>query len=206
VEADRLFLHTLGDLARRATATDEYAVLMGAGLLRKLLVDGGRLMDQVNRHHRLQVRFRIGGESPLERHILASNPLFWAIEDALDPDCPLAYVPIEVSVDKLLARRIMRYGGRWITVHDVIDQLANVEGAVHSGEPRNQHQRLLQAAGRFYSRGGLPGVVSQVGRISRIAVAGLDPLRAAVVAGGAATFAAANQHGVVELRADAADG
>jgi hypothetical protein len=48
----------------RTAATDEYEVLMSAALLRKLLLDKSRLIDQVNRIHRLDLRFRISGVSP----------------------------------------------------------------------------------------------------------------------------------------------
>jgi hypothetical protein len=64
LDVDRLFFHTLRDLERRTAATDEYEVLMSAALLRKLLLDKSRLIDQVNRIHRLDLRFRISGVSP----------------------------------------------------------------------------------------------------------------------------------------------
>jgi hypothetical protein len=96
----------------------------------------------------------------------------------------------------------MRFSGNWITVRDVIDQLANIEGAVHSGKPKKEHYRVLHAAGRFYSREGLPGVVSQVRLIGRITVHGLSPLRDAVIAAGAATWASVSSNGSIELRED----
>jgi hypothetical protein len=55
MDTQKLFIHTLRDLEQRATSSDEYAVLMSAALLRKLLMDGGRLMDQVNRTYRIKV-------------------------------------------------------------------------------------------------------------------------------------------------------
>ena len=48
MDPERLFVHALDDLERRAAATDEYEVLMAAGLLRKLLMDAHPLVDQVN--------------------------------------------------------------------------------------------------------------------------------------------------------------
>jgi Cys-tRNA synthase (O-phospho-L-seryl-tRNA:Cys-tRNA synthase) len=96
----------------------------------------------------------------------------------------------------------MRFSENWITVRNVIDQLANIEGAVHSGEPKKDCHKVLQAAGRFYSRGGLPGVVSQIRVIGRITVRGLSPLRDAVVAAGAGTWASVSPNGSIELRED----
>jgi hypothetical protein len=202
VDVDRLFVHTLRDLERRTAANNEYEVLMSAALLRKLLLDQGRLMDQVNRRYRLELRFRINGVSPFEKQILDMNPTFWALEDALDPDSSLAYAPFDATRDQFLARRVMRFGGSWITVRDVIDQLANIEGAVHSGRAKDERHRVLQAAGKFYSRDGLPGVVSQVRLIGRITVRGLNPLHDAVIAAGAATWASVSLNGSIELQED----
>jgi hypothetical protein len=136
MDVDRLFVHTLRDLERRTAATDEYEVLLSAALLRKLFLDQERLMDQVNRRYRLDLRFRISGVSPFEQQIWDSNPILWAIEDALDPESPLAYAPFDATRDQFLGRRVMRFSENWITVRDVIDQLANVEGAVHSSKPK----------------------------------------------------------------------
>lgn len=75
----------------------------------------------------------------------------------------------------------MRLNSHWITEGDVIDQLANVEGAVHSGEPETARRQAIQALGKFYSRGGLPGVVAQAKLIRQITVRGLSPLRDAAI-------------------------
>lgn len=202
MDVDRLFVHTLRDLERRTADTDEYEVLLSAALLRKLLLDQERLMDQVNRRYRLGLRFRISGVSPFEQELYGSNPIFWALEDALDPDSPLSYAPFDATRDQFLKRRVMRFSDNWITIRDVIDHLANIEGAVHSGKPKEERQRVLQAVGRFYSRGGLPGVVSQVRLIGRITIRGLSPLRDAVVAAGAATWASISPNGSIELKVD----
>ncbi len=182
VHVDQLFLHTLDDLERRTTTTDEYEVLMSGALLRKLLLDGTRLTDQVNRRYRLDLRFRISAVSPYEQLLYEDNPVFWAIEDALDPECALAYAPFDATRDQFLGRRVMRFSGNWLTVRDVINQLANIEGAVHRGEPRDARERALQEMANFYRHSGLPGAVNQVKLIGRITVRGLGPLRNAVTA------------------------
>jgi hypothetical protein len=139
-------------------------------------------MDQVNRNYRLKLCFRISDTSPLEKVIYEDDPLMYSLEDALDPESPLSYKPYDATRDEFLARRIMRFQGHWITVGDVIDQLANVEGAVHSGEPDTARRQAVQALGKFYSRDGLPGVVRQVKLIGLITIRGLAPLRDAVMA------------------------
>jgi hypothetical protein len=189
VDANQLFVRTLRDLERRSVSTDEYEVLMSAGLLRKLLLDGGRLVDQVNRHYRLKVRFRIPEVSPFEKMLWNSKPMFWVIADALDPELMLlpGTTPYDATVDQLLARRVMCLHENWVTVRDVIDQLANIEGAVHKGEPKDEREKVIRAAGEMYTRDGLPGLVSLVKTIGQVTVRGLIPLRDTVVATGADT-------------------
>lgn len=87
-----------------------------------------------------------------------------------------------------------------MTVRDVVDHVANVEGAVHAGKIKDERGKALHAASRFYGRAGLPGAVSHVRLISRITVRGLYPLRNAVLATGAATWACVGPDRSVELR------
>jgi hypothetical protein len=181
VDINNLFLHTIRDLEQRSTASDEYEVLMAAVLLRKLLLDSKPLMDQVNRRFKLKLRFRISSESPLERQIYATSPTFWAIEDALNPESPLAYEPYDATRDQFLARPIMCFDGHRVTVRDVILQVANIEGAVHRSDAKTGREEALRAAAEFYSRDHLSGVVSQVRLIGRITVRSLSPLRDVVI-------------------------
>ncbi|MEV6695524.1 hypothetical protein AB0M35_29090 [Micromonospora sp. NPDC051196] len=200
MDVDRLFLHTLRDLEERASATDEYKVLMSAALLRKLILDADRLVDQVNRTYKLDLRFRISSVSPFERMIYDTNPLFWIIEDGLDPEILPISPPLDAKRDQFLTRRVMCFQGSWITVRDVIHQLANIEGAVHAGKAREQRQIAFREAEKFYSHGHLPGAISQVRTIGRIVVRGLRPLHDAVVAAGAATWASVSRDGSIALR------
>lgn len=107
LDVDRLLLHTLHDLEERASATDEYKVLMSAALLRKLILDADRLVDQVNRTYKLDLRFRISSVSPFEQMIYDTNPLFWIIEDGLDPEILSISPPLDAKRDQFLARRVM---------------------------------------------------------------------------------------------------
>ena len=70
----------------------------------------------------------------------------------------------------------------WITVRDVINQLANIEGAVHRDEAKDARERALREMAKFYNHSGLPGAVNQVKLIGRITVRGLSPLRDAITA------------------------
>ena len=200
MDADRLFVYTLSDLEQRVIAKDEYTVLMSAALLRKLLLDQNRLVDQVNARHKLDLRFRINGVSPYERFIHQNRPQFWAIGDALDPDSRIASTVTETTRDQFLARRVMSIGGEPVTVRDVIDHLANVAGAVHKGQAKKDRQRVVQAASDFFYQNGLSGAVSHVRLIAKITARGLSPLREAVIAAGDASWASVDSTGLIKLR------
>ena len=60
MDRDELFVRTLADLRRRLERgrQDEYEAMGIAGLLRKLLIDGQSLVDQVNRDRRLKITYR----------------------------------------------------------------------------------------------------------------------------------------------------
>src|ERR1700728_2684904 len=102
---------------------DEYEALLAAGLLRKLLLDEAPLAYQVNRYRRERIRFRINGETSLERAILEDNPLFWAIGDAINPDAfrelPGISAPIDAKLDQFLARTVMFARGEHLSVGDL---------------------------------------------------------------------------------------
>ena len=185
MDAERLFLNTLADLERRAEASDEYEVLMSAALLRKLLMNGLPLMDQVNQKHRLRLRFPINGVTPYEELVLEDRPVYWSLEDALDPELdhpPGLQAPQDATRDQLLGRRVMVVKGQTVTVRDLIDQLAHIEGAVHSGSPREQREATLKEASREVFVGGLPAGLRQVRAVGRVVLRGLAPLREAVEA------------------------
>jgi hypothetical protein len=189
MDLETLFRRTVDDLDQRVAAIDHYDALMSAALLRKLLLDGTPLIHQVNRTYRLNLRFRISDVSQFEQTLLDSDPMFWSIEDALDPDSGLPGPVVEATLDQFLARNVMRFGGQSVTVRDVNDQLSNVDGGVHKGEPREDRQKALTPAATLYSNRGLPGVVNQVRLIGRLASRGLRPLYDAVEAAQAGTTA-----------------
>jgi hypothetical protein len=183
VDTASLFLSTLDDLEQRAQATDEYEALLAAALLRKLLLDSHSLVDQVNASHRLRLRFRINGPTRYEEVILGDGPAFYSLEDAIDPELdhpPGLMAPTEATRDQLLARRVMVINGEDVTVRDLIDQLAHIEGAVHRSNPRDRREIVLSEATRTLFIGGLSAGVRQIQAVSRVVVRGLQPLRAVV--------------------------
>lgn len=184
MEAAALFVRTLDDLDARVRSTDDYYVLMSALLLRKLLLDSRPLVEEVNAAYHLKIRYPMNGETPYERLVLNDGPLYWSLEDAIDPSTdhpPGLLAPITATRGQLLGRRVMRLNGRDVTVRDLIDQLAHIEGAVHHAAPKNEREVLLSEASRVIYVGGLPSGIRQIRAIGRVVLRGLAPLRAAVL-------------------------
>jgi len=190
MHADLLFLRTLEDLNRRTTVADEYEALLAAGLLRKLLLDEAPLLHQVNRYRRERIRFRINGETPLERIIFEDNPVWWAIGDAINPDAFRSAgmsAPMDATLDQFLARTVMFARGERLSVGDLIKQVAHIDGAVHKGKPANAREELLDEMSRFMFFRDLPVTVHHVQLIGKIVVRALNPLRDTILADKAVT-------------------
>jgi hypothetical protein len=186
MRADQLFLRTLQDLDRRTTVADEYEALLAAGLLRKLLLDEAPLVHQVNRYRRERIRFRINGETPLERAILKDKPVWWIIGDAINPDTFRSAsgisAPTDAKLDQFLSRTVMFARGERLSVGDLIKQVAHIDGAVHKGRPANAREELLDEMSRFMFFRDLPVTVHHIQLIGRIVVRALTPLRDALLA------------------------
>jgi hypothetical protein len=104
---DNLFLNTLKDLQTKITSNDSYQMLMAAALLRKLLIDGNSLTEQVNRNRRLRLAFTFNDKKPLDE----TGLIFWSIQDGFDPDTSIARLsPLTVKENKVTL--LMRHSGR----------------------------------------------------------------------------------------------
>ena len=103
--------------------------------------------------------------------------------DGIDPERdPAAQRPIEEATrDRFLSRRVMFVHGHDIAVRDLIDQLAHIERAVHSGRVRNVRHALVTRVNKEVYFGDLPMGVQQVKSIARVVVRALTPLREAVL-------------------------
>lgn len=150
-------------------------------------MDALPLVDQLNATRGLKLRFLINGPTPYEEMVLAEGPVYWSLEDAIDPNIdhpPGLMAPQEATRDQLLSRRVQMINGNPVTVRDLIDQLAHIEGAVHSARPGNPREVMLNQAARHFSIGGLPAGVRQIQAIARVVLHGLGPLRDAVLESG----------------------
>lgn len=188
-----LFLRTYEDLARRsAIGAERYTVLGAAPLLRKLLLDSPRLLDEANRRGPgLRFTFRARQLPPEDPPEQKAGMTFVGemLGEGLDPDTDEASTPVvELSRDGWLNHTVVQLSSGPATVRDVIVQAANVEGGVHVTTPNEERQhRLLELSlltglevTRLTDAGlALPGTVTApniLSPIGRVTVAGIAPL------------------------------
>lgn len=174
-----LFLKTLEDIEKKMNSRDSYEIFMISPLLRKLLIDDYPLIDQINENIRLKIIFTINDRKlPLGD----SSLVFYSMEDGFDPNTSVPHLthPLEVDRDRLLKTQIMIIKGEAITVKDLIKFLSHVQGAVHSGKPKNAKDYALKGIQEYLGIGGLPAGIRTILSISRVVLKGLEPLRIAV--------------------------
>ena len=176
MESGRLLLDSLAELRRIVGAPNEYGVLRSAAVLRLLLLDSPRLVDEVNREKRLRIVFRVVTMDNYIQMLLDDGALFYSTEDGLDPDTAPFGVVAELNRDQFLKHRVMVVQGHVVTVHDLIDQLAHIEGGVHVGTPKTTKQAALSDAARLFGIGGLPAGIRMMAAVCRVVLRGLEPL------------------------------
>jgi hypothetical protein len=174
MDVDRLFLETLDDLETRIRQdASEYDLLRAAALLRELLLDESRLVDQVNRAPKVSLRFRLRVKTPDPGNEFE----FWL---GLDPSAK-GDVPIsELDLKELLRTSLVFLPSSRITVRQVITLAANVRGGVHRGKPTDPAHEAFENFPLKLRHGDMPVELLLVEAISRIVLAGLDPLRSVV--------------------------
>jgi hypothetical protein len=177
VDKDQLFLETISDLQSRVAAPDEYGMLRTAALLRQLLLDSPRLIDEVNRQRRLRVTFRVVDKDAYVQMVLDDGAIFYSTEDGLDPNTAAFGQVKELNRDQFLKQPVMVVNGHTASVHDLIDQLAHIEGGIHAATARTDKEKALTEAGQVLGIGGLPAGVRMLAAIGRVVLSGLEELR-----------------------------
>lgn len=181
-EARHLFIRTVDDVRARLESLDAYEVLGMSALLRKLLLDEHPLVDQVNRQYRLPLRFEISEvDTPYHRMVMESGPVFWSLQDGLDPNTSLVErARVNVTRDKLLATPVLMVKGVKYSVRDVILYEANVMGGVHAGSPTQVREHALAGVRNIYIGGDTRASLRQLKSIARVILKGIRPLHDAV--------------------------
>lgn len=190
IDVKTLFNKTLNELDARINSGDEYSLLMTAGLLRKLLVDGeNSLVHQIDKN-RKKLSFHVNIRQPLHRRVptvFTENDLLtysWLAESGFNPDTANTkrdYNPQHIGLDKFLGQVVIYTKGQEITVRDLIKHISDKEGAVHkqrkplsSDEIKNI---LLRELGNYLSIYNIPAGLSTLKTISIIVKRDLSKLQ-----------------------------
>jgi hypothetical protein len=180
MDAEALFLSTLDDLGQRVEAADEYSLLRGTALLRQLLMEGDRLVDVVNRSHRLKLRYEVCGRRYTEV-VLEDNPVFYSALGGIHRSGSQAPSAELLPLDDFLKTTVLVVKGKRITIGELITYAANVAGGVHLGKPRDAEVEAL-AEFREVVALGQPVQIAQLRSVILVVLDALDALRRAVEA------------------------
>jgi len=176
-----LFLQTLLDLEVAASIGKYMLLVRASATLRQLLIDGHRLIDQVNQHHRIKLTFRVKDVwTPLEHRHMRNRPAVTALGASLEPDrtYPVGDVK-DMSLDEFLKIPILFVKAERFSIADIIRYLSHIEGGVHIGRPKTPADERLVAL-RDLRINNTPLAVRQMVPIINVVLAGLRPLRLAV--------------------------
>lgn len=182
MDRDALFIRTVDDLKSRVQSYDEYDIIHIPLCVRRLLTDDYPLVDQVNRERRKQIFFTI-----VRPNIptFPREPIFWSIENGLDPDSYLPDVR-ETEVlkkDQFLAVVVMLSRGNKISIKDILDYYGFVCGGIHAGSPKKTHEKAIQELVESVHIGGLPAGNRMVQIIGRVLISAIDPLYRLILSG-----------------------
>lgn len=156
--AQWVFKQTMDDIKRRvhdpALSGDRYQILGIAPLLRKLLIDGGNLVQAVNRRYKLGLSFQIAPFDIQERElyeiITSSFPKpaptlkelgYWRLF------APGLLMPNEdrpgesLTLPHFLAAHVGIVNGHRLSVRELVKFYCIVEGGVHIGMPRQKFEK-----------------------------------------------------------------
>ncbi len=178
-EEENLFIKTLADIQKRLGEVDPYEILMISGLIRKLFLDDFPLVDQVNRKHQKKIVFEVA--VPLNRPKDEPMPIFWTIQDGLDPDTALPFKHRQqLKRDQFFQTTVAIINARPYSVRDVVLFQANVMGGIHVGSPKADKEHVLKQIDQTISVGGYASSLRQLKAIGRVVLKALAPLRQAV--------------------------
>lgn len=174
MDVDRLFLETLDDLeVRIRLQASEYDLLRAAALLRELLLDESPLVHQVNRTTGIPLRFRLRVKEPEP----GSGFQIWL---GLDPNSEVDAPIREVGVKELIGTTLVFLPTATLTIGQIVTLAANVRGGVHRGRPKDSAHEAFETFRLKMRHGDMPFELLLVVEVSKVVLAGLEPLRTVV--------------------------
>lgn len=182
MHSDWLFVNVMNDLQGVIDAPDNYKILKAAAEVRQLLMDGDRLAHIVNREYRVPLEFEICDDWETDfLKMLSQSVDFLTVLDGIYPESNLMKTtPVKVSFDRFLSHRVILFQGQYITVADVIRNLANVRGGVHLGTAKKEPDKAFEGMNMFRI-GDAEVAIAQFLPIIRVVVKALSPLKQAVL-------------------------
>jgi hypothetical protein len=189
MQVEELFLRTVEDLRDRVQEGDEYALIRATALLRQLILDGANLVDQVNRAHKLKIRYTVCGKK-FSEHILARKPALFSSLGGIHVSGLFAHQREECTREQFLKTIVLSVGGHTFTIQDLIDHAAHVAGGVHAGSARNDRERVLSEFRGLIIREPTQQLTPQIVElrgISLIVLDAIEPLRQKVIAAAGST-------------------
>ena len=173
---ERLFLETLHDLESRIAGGKDYDFTRATALLRQLLLDKRPLVHAVNERYRVKLRFELAPpRGPLPPDI--EEPLFHGV-----PLMPFPGGSVQHSLAEFLGREVLLSDRVRYSVADVIRTIAHVFGGVHNEKPTSEMEVGLGALAERLRFAGNAAPQAVLRDIARIALQGLLPLAAVIVA------------------------
>jgi len=167
-DSEALFVRTISDLANASMSNDWYVLLKSSGHLRLLLLDG--LLHKANERHRLRLKFRVA--APGEPPPIDFDKLWTNIAPHDLPDDRLA----DLNLEQFLKLSVFESKHARITVKDIINAVANADGGVHLGKPRQAQEELILAIDKEAMRFGQAASRHMLKEICSVVVAGSERL------------------------------
>ncbi len=177
---ERLFVGTLEDIESKLSSPSEYNLIRLSALLRQLLTDSRPLINLVNRNHRLGIRFEV---TVLDsRRMPDPTSLFWIEFEGIDPTVSPFRFTEQLKLEHFLKRPILKHQSQMFTIHDLIIQVAHIDGGVHLGTPTHEIEKKLVEINSALFVSGIRATLGLLPPIARVVLRALEPLRLAVIA------------------------
>lgn len=175
---EELFLFALRELQRLSNSNVREEVISSSKILRQLLLDGGNLVDLINKKTKLKIEFRLAVPAiPPEPF---SSEGVWAVIDALyETDDPSRISALRR--DQFFSTVIAGVDGENISIKDVVSFAANKMGGVHyEKELKGKDASIAQLSSNLITKE--EAAIHLILRaVSRIVIAALTPLRNVVL-------------------------
>lgn len=185
-----LFLEDCQLLEETLASPDQLRLKSAVVVCRRLLLDGSGMLHQVRRHLGVtdKLLFVVAGDllaldfAAILGLKAAPATQLAMIPDGLSPDsAPPGTQRIALPLHQFLARRVAVADTVAISVQDVIDFLANKDGAVHYKDKLKPDEQKLRDVNRALQVMNVNALMSCVRGIVRVLLATVTPLRNEII-------------------------